>query len=127
MKNWIHFTLLHVDKNEYVSLFHVDKKCIQLERELLTGDFTPFSSLVWSSKHGKICKRAEIHSVSSPKSGGFGTWDQANRAHFRVYFYLSATYFIFPTYDATTELIKKFKNLPKFLGGKGIQTPGKTR
>ena len=66
-------------------------------------NFTPFFS-----KQGKICKRNEIHLVSSPKFGGIGLWDQANRVHFCLYFNASATCFIFPLMMPKTKLIKNW-------------------
>ena len=48
------------------------------DRELLTGNFTSFSSK-GLTLHGKICKRAEIHSVNYPKFGGSGPLGQVNK------------------------------------------------
>ena len=70
-----------------------------------------------------VCKRKKIHSVRSPKFGGIGPWDQANRAHFRVYFNPSATFFTFPTYDADNKANQKVMKLTK--GERAIRPPGK--
>ena len=61
--------------------------------------------------------------VSSPKFGGIGPWDQANRAHFRVYFNPSATCFTFPTYDADNKANQKIMKLTKIFRGKGQSDP----
>ena len=70
-----------------------------------------------------VCKRNKIHSVRSPKFGVIGLWDQANRAHIRVYFNPSATFFTFPTYDADNKANQKVMKLTK--GERAIRPPGK--
>ena len=82
-----------------------------------------FPQKVWPSKHVRICKRNEIHSVSSPKFGGIGPWGQVNRAYFRVYFNPSATCFKFPTYDADNKANQKIIKLTVIFKGKGQSDP----
>ena len=64
-----------------------------------------FHQKVSPYKHGKICRRNEIHFVSSPKFGSIGPWGQVNRAHSKYIsnHHLHALCFIFPTYDANNK------------------------
>ena len=80
---------------------------------------THFPQKVWPSKYDKICKRTEIHSVSSPKFGGSGPLDQVNKTYFRVCFNLLATCFIFLTYDGDNKANQKILKLIKSFRGKG--------
>ena len=84
-----------------------------------------FPQKVWPSKHVTICKRTEIHSISYPKFGGIGPWDQADRpiSGYISTHQLHASHFQFMV--PTTKLIRKLWNLPKCLGGMGTQTPVK--
>ena len=82
-----------------------------------------FPQNVWPSKVFKICKRTKIRSVSFPKFSGIGSWDKANRAHFRVYFNPSAKCFTFPTYDVDNKANQKTMKLTKIFRGKGQSDP----
>ena len=84
-----------------------------------------FPQKVSPSKHVTVCKRNEIHSVSSPKFGGIEPWGQANRANFRVYFNQSATCFTFPTYDADNKANQKIMTYQHFKGERAVRPPGK--
>ena len=64
-----------------------------------------------------------MHSVSSPKFGRIGPWDQVNRAHLRVYLNPSATCFTFQTFDADSKANQKIMKVTKIFRGKGQSDP----
>ena len=98
-----------------------------LDRELLKGNFTPFSSKGLTLQTVKICKRTEIYSVSSPKFAGLGPGARQIRpiSGYISTHQLHASYF--QLMMPTTKLIKKIWNLPKFFLGKGQADPQEKR
>ena len=69
--------------------------------------------------------RTKISSISAPKFGEIGSWDQANRTHFRVYFNPPAICFIFLAYGVDNKVDQKIVKLTKFYGEKTVRPPGK--